>query len=163
MGSWIWEYSIARRLTAGRSLACYNQKLNPAMRRQPHGSLSVAFLRGAVVVLLIPLAACNWGTPKAAATPPAPKPVAVAPPAPEPPLSAPQTAVVLPSPQPVNPDAIPAVTAVETPPPEKAEAPAPTRTAHRPPSTTPARQEPEPQPETPAAVPATAPAESARI
>ena len=98
------------------------------------------------LLLIVPLVGCTLGASKQAAVPPPPKPAAVQPPAPDPPLSIPQTAVTLPSPQLVNPDAIPEVqTAEEAPAPEKTEAPpaprAPRRTAAGPPK-------PEPEPET---------------
>jgi hypothetical protein len=106
--------------------------------------------RASVILLILPLAACNLGSSKQAATPPPPKPAAVQPPTPEPQLSIPQTAVVLPSPQPVNPDAIPAPPAaqVQSPP---AEAPPPAHTARRTTTANPPKPEPEAEPETPAA------------
>jgi hypothetical protein len=90
------------------------------------------------------------GLGKRAAAPPPPAPAAIQPPAPEQPLSIPQTAVTLPSPQPINPDAIPKETAQQSPAPEKTEAPpaprAPRRSAAGPP-----KPEPEPEAETPPA------------
>jgi len=101
-----------------------------------------------VTLLILPLAACTFGSRKQAATPPPPKPAAVQPPAPEPQLSIPQTAVVLPSPQPVNPDAIPAPPA-QVQAPEQAETPPPAaRAAHH---TNPPKPESETEPEAPAA------------
>jgi hypothetical protein len=78
---------------------------------------------GLTMLLFAPLVGCTWHTTKPAAVPPPAKPVVVLPPPPEPNLSAPQTAVVLPSPQPVNPGAIPKVPVPEKQPVEKAEAP----------------------------------------
>jgi len=82
-------------------------------------------MRGAVFCLMILWAGCTLRETKQAAAPPPPKPAPLKA-EPEPPLSVPQTNVQLPSPQPVNPDAIvaappesPAVT-------EKAEETAPT-------------------------------------
>src|ERR1017187_9235574 len=78
----------------------------------------------ATLLLIVPLVGCTLGASKQAAVPPPPKPAAVQPPAPDPPLSIPQTAVTLPSPQLVNPDAIPKVqTAQESSAPAKTEAP----------------------------------------
>jgi hypothetical protein len=106
------------------------------------------FLRGFLILLIVPLAGCTLGANKQTALPPPPKPAAVQPPAPEAPLSIPQTAVTLPSPQPVNPDAIPKVeVAQQTPAPEKPEAPPPTRPSHRPASPQPKQsEEAEPEP-----------------
>lgn len=94
-------------------------------------SRPLAFLCVFLVLIMAPLAGCTLGASKQAALPPPPKPAAVQPPAPEPQLSVPQTAVTLPSPQPVNPDAIPAVAAVQAPAPEKADPPPPTRASRR--------------------------------
>jgi hypothetical protein len=116
-----------------------------------HESRPLEFLRGFLILLIVPLAGCTLGASKQTALPPPPKPAAVQPPAPEAPLSIPQTAVTLPSPQPVNPDSIPKVqvAAQEPPAPEKPETPPPTRAARRatPPQTKP---EPEAEPEPPA-------------
>jgi hypothetical protein len=112
-----------------------------------------------LILLVVPLVGCMLHASKQAATPPPPKPAAVQPPAPEAPLSIPQTAVTLPSPQWVNPDAIPKVqVAQELPAPGKTEAPpaphAPKHSAAAPP-----KPEPEPEAETPApAAPPPAPA-----
>lgn len=96
------------------------------------------------------LSGCTLTAGKKSAVPPPPPP-AVAPPAPEPPLSVPQTSVVLPSPQPVNLDAIPPIETAQKAAPEKTEpAAAPPRAARRP---APARQEPEPEADAPAAPP----------
>jgi hypothetical protein len=108
------------------------------------------FLRGFLILLIVPLAGCTLGANKQTALPPPPKPAAVQPPAPEAPLSIAQTAVTLPSPQPVNPDSIPKVqvAAQEPSAPEKPETPPPARAARRtaPPAT---KQEPEAEPEPP--------------
>jgi len=109
--------------------------------------------RSLFILLIVPLAGCTLGASKQAATPPPPKPAAVQPPAPDPPLSIPQTAVTLPSPQPVNPDAIPVVQVAQTPAPEKAEAPPAPRVAHRPPAGPP-KQEQEAETEAPPPAPA---------
>jgi len=77
-----------------------------------------------VIVLAAALTGCTLGSAKQTATPPPPAPV-VAKNAPELQLSVPQTSVVLPSPQPVNPDAIPKIQAAESPAPEKPETAAP--------------------------------------
>jgi len=91
-----------------------------------------AFLSGSVILLILPLAACNLGMSKQATPPPPAAPAAVQPPVPDPQLSVPQTAVVLPSPQPVNPDAIPAAVPVaEVPAPGKTEAPPVVHTTRR--------------------------------
>jgi hypothetical protein len=103
----------------------------------------------ATLLLIVPLVGCTLGASKQAAVPPPPKPAAVQPPAPDPPLSIPQTAVTLPSPQWVNPDAIPKVqTAQESPAPEKTEVP-PTPRASRRTAAGPPKPEPEPEPEAP--------------
>ena len=93
--------------------------------------------------MILPLAGCTLGTAKQAATPPPPKPAAVQPPAPDPPLSIPQTAVTLPDPQPVNPDAIPSAPVSQAPAPEKIEAPAAPRASRRS-AAGPPKPEPEP-------------------
>lgn len=124
--------------------------------RTSRSARAFAFIRGLTLLLIVSLAGCSLTTRKQAVVPPAPKPVVVQPPAPEPPLSVPQTAVVLPSAQPVNDAAIPEPPATQPPAPEKAEAAAP---APRPPRRTaagPPKPEPEPEVETPAAA---APAE----
>jgi hypothetical protein len=79
------------------------------------------------VLLGILLAGCTLRKPaKAVAQPPAPpKPVAVAAPTPAPPLSIPQTQVVLPPLQPVDPASL----VTEAPPPEPEPPPAPTQSA----------------------------------
>lgn len=82
--------------------------------------------------------------------PPPPKPAAVQPPAPEQPLSIPQTAVTLPSPQPVNPDAIPSVQAAQAPAPEKPDPPPAPKVSRRT-AAGPPKAEPEPEPEAPPA------------
>lgn len=92
------------------------------MRRPLHESRWFAFLRGAIVLLIVPLVGCTLGARNKAAVPPPPSPAAVQPPAPDQPLSIPQTAVTLPGYQEVNPDAIPQVTA-QAPAPGKPEAP----------------------------------------
>ncbi len=121
------------------------------MRPPPHESPSLALLRGCLVLLIVPLAGCTLGTAKQTATAPPPKPAAVQPPAPEPQLSVPQTAVNLPSPQPVNPDAIPAVQTTQPPAPGKTEAPTATRASHR--TTGSPKSDPDPEPETPPPAP----------
>lgn len=78
------------------------------------------------------MAGCTLRSKPAATVPPPPQPVAVQPPAPEPQFSIPQTTAQLPSPQPVNPAAIPAAPAEEQPAPEKA-VPRTTRRATPPP------------------------------
>jgi len=99
-------------------------------------------MRGVVVGLMILLAGCTLRETKQAAAPPPPKPAPVKA-EPEPPLSVPQTNVQLPSPQPVNPDAIVPVPAESPAVTEKAEetAPAP-RPARR--QASPQRSEVEP-------------------
>jgi hypothetical protein len=98
----------------------------------------------ALILLIVPLVGCTLSAGKQAAVPPPPKPAAVQPPAPEPQLSIPQTAVTLPSPQPVNPDAIPSVQAAQAPAPEKPEAPPAPRASRR---TAAGPPKPEPEPE----------------
>ena len=105
----------------------------------------------ATLLLIVPLVGCTLGASKQAAVPPPPKPAAVQPPAPDPPLSIPQTAVTLPSPQWVNPDAIPKVQAAqEAPAPEKTEAPpaprVPRRAAPKPEATETETEAPAPPP-----------------
>lgn len=115
-------------------------------------SMPLLRLRYLALLLIVPLAACNLGIGKQAATPPPPKPAAVQPPAPEPQLSVPQTAVTLPSPQPVNPDAIPAAPPAQVPVVEKIDTPAPTvRSSTRHAATTPPKTEPETEVENPQA------------
>ena len=105
---------------------------------------------GWTVLLIVPLLSCTLHQKKQAVVPPAPKPAVVTPPAPEPqPLSIPQTAVVLPSPQPVNPDAIPPVQAAPAPVADKPE-PVPAEHAGRHHTATAPKAEAEPEPETPA-------------
>jgi len=119
------------------------------MRPSLQESRLFAFLRGSLVLLIVPLAGCTLGASKQAAAPLPPKPAAVQPPAPDPPLSIPQTAVVLPSPQPINPDAIPPVPQ-PTPVQEKTEAPPATKAkSHIPAGTTKAGQDTDPEPEAP--------------
>jgi hypothetical protein len=119
--------------------------------RQPLHKTRFFWFRYALILLIVPLAGCTLGAAKrAAATPPPPKPAAVQPPAPDPPLSIPQTAVTLPSAQPVNPDAIPRVEVAQTPAPEKTEAPPANHTARRT-AAGPPKPDPEPEAETPAA------------
>jgi hypothetical protein len=98
---------------------------------------------------MVTLVGCTLGTGKPAALPPPPAPAAVLPPAPEPPLSIAQTAVTLPSPQPINPDAFPKVqVAQQSPPPAKPETlPAPRPARHS--AANPPKPEPEPEVETP--------------
>ncbi len=104
---------------------------------------------GLVAILLTSLSGCTLFPQKQAVTPP-PAPAPPKPVAPEPPLSIPQTTAQLPSPQPVNPEAIPAP-APPQPSAEKAEA-APARPARKPPPKPEATQEAE-QPAAPAAAP----------
>ena len=120
------------------------------MRWPGHESRAFALLRGSLTLLIVPLVGCSLGAHKQAAVPPPPKPVAVQPPAPEPPLSIPQTAVTLPSAQPVNPDAIPPVRTSQAPAPERTEAPPAPRSSRRS-AAGPAKPEPEPEQEAPAA------------
>lgn len=91
----------------------------------PSHSCSFALIRGSIFVLMVPLVGCMLGGAKQASVPPPPKPAAAQPAAPEAPLSVPQTSVVLPSPQPVNEDAIPQALAAPAPVPEKVQAAAP--------------------------------------
>jgi hypothetical protein len=87
--------------------------------------------------------------------PPPPPPVAVSPPAPQQPLSIPQTSAQLPSPQPVNPDAIPPAPA-PAPPPEKPEASPPRPARHvspRPEAPAEAEQPAQPAADAPAPAP----------
>jgi len=72
----------------------------------------------------------------------------VQPPPPDPQLSIPQTAVTLPSPQPLNPDAVPTVQAAQAPAPEKVEAPPAPRAVRRS-AAGPPKPEPEPETEAP--------------
>jgi hypothetical protein len=119
------------------------------MRSPLQESRLFAFLRGFLILLIVPLVGCTLGASKQAAVPPPPKPAAVQAPAPEPPLSIPQTAVTLPSPQWINPDAIPKVqTAQESPAPAKTEAPH-TPHASRAANAGSPKPEPEPEPEAP--------------
>ncbi len=117
-----------------------------------HYSRSRAFPGGLTFLLILGLAGCTLRPTKQAATPPPPKPVAAQPPAPEPQLSVFQTAVVLPSPQPINPDAIPAPPPADVPAPEKAEAAPPAPRPARRTAAGPPKPEPEPEVETPAVV-----------
>ena len=79
---------------------------------------------GLAILLIVSLAGCTLHQKKQAAVPPPPKPAAIAPPVAEPQAySLPQTSVVLPSPQPVNPDAIPPLTSAASQASDKAEAP----------------------------------------
>lgn len=104
----------------------------------------------ATLLLIVPLMGCTLGASRQAAVPPPPKPAAVQPPAPDPPLSIPQTAVTLPSPQWLNPDAIPKVEIAQvSPAPEKTEAPPAPRASHRT-ATGPAKPDVDPEPEAPA-------------
>jgi hypothetical protein len=101
---------------------------------------------GLVALLLTSLTGCTLFPQKQAVTPP-PAPAPPKPVAPEPPLSIPQTTAQLPTPQPVNPDAIPPAPAPQ-PTAEKTEA-APARPAKRPspkPETTQEAEQPAPQP-----------------
>src|ERR1035441_1350190 len=123
-------------------------EVSTAMRSLHHESRWFRFLRGSLILLTVPLVGCTLGPRKQAVLPPPPKPVAVQPPAPDPPLSIPQTAVTLPSPQPVNPDAIPSVQTAQAPAPGKTEAlPAPHTS--RPKAAGPPKPGPEPEPEAP--------------
>ena len=108
-------------------------------------------LRGVLILPMVLLAGCLLRGNKEASLPPPPKPVAVQPSAPVQPLSIPQTAVQLPSPQPVNPDAIPPVQAAQAPAPEKTEAPPVPRTPRRTTVAGPPKPGPEAEPDTPAA------------
>jgi hypothetical protein len=126
-----------------------------AMRPLSHKSGSFAFLPGFLILLLLPLVGCNLVASKQAATPPPPKPAAVQPPAPEPPLSIPQTAVTLPSPQDVSPDAIPATPVVQVTVPEKTEPPPAPKVSRRASTGQTKQADAESEPETP---PAPAPA-----
>ena len=104
-------------------------------------------LIGLVTLLLTSLTGCTLFPTKQPVTPP-PAPAPPKPVAPEPPLSIPQTTAQLPTPQPVNPDAIPPAPAPQ-PTAEKTEA-APPRPAKRPPpqkpETTQEAEQPAPQP-----------------
>jgi hypothetical protein len=85
-----------------------------------------------VAALAIPLAGCVWsGKPKTVATVPAP-PMPAAPAPPREPLSIPQTHVILPAPQPVNPEALVTAPPAEPAPPVQVRpaAPPPSRPAH---------------------------------
>jgi len=92
----------------------------------------ITLMRAPLVVLIVSLTGCSLGTKKTAAVPPPPNPAAVQPAAPEQPLSIPQTSVVLPSAQPINPAAL-----AQAPPPaaqaaaKTADAPAPPRVPRR--------------------------------
>jgi hypothetical protein len=120
------------------------------MRPQLHDSRSLAFFRGSLILTIVPLVGCTLGAAKQAAAPPPPKPAAVQQPAPEPQLSIPQTAVTLPSPQPVNPDAIPQPVTAQVPVPEKTDPPPAPRTSRRA-AATPPKPDPEPESEAPPA------------
>jgi hypothetical protein len=125
------------------------------MRSSLHESRSLALLSGALILSIVPLAGCTLGAAKQAAAPPPPNPAAVQPPAPEQPLSIPQTAVLLPSPQQLNPDAIPPpVPAAPAAPPVKPDPPVAAQKSHR--AATPVKQDPEPEAE-PEAPPTAAP------
>jgi hypothetical protein len=128
------------------------------MPSPPKESRFIVFLRGFLILVMVPLAGCTLGASKQAAVPPPPKPAAVQPPAPDPPLSIPQTAVTLPSPQPVNPDAIPAVQAAQTPAPPKTDTPPAPKVARRT-AAGPPKPDPEPEADAPptVAVPEQAP------
>jgi hypothetical protein len=115
----------------------------------------LALIRGAFLFLVIPLTSCLIGTHKQAAIPPPPQPVAVQEPAQNEPLSIPQTAVVLPSEQGLNPGALPqtppAATTVPAPKPDE-QPPSPQRATRHVPASQP-KAEPEetaPQPAPPA-------------
>lgn len=115
-------------------------------------SRSFAFVRGSLILLMVPLVGCVLGAKKQAAAPPPPKPAVVQPPAPEQPLSIPQTAVNLPSPQPLNPDALPEVPIAQQPPAPEKTAPPAVRTARHTPAAPPKTEtEPDPEPESPPA------------
>jgi len=131
---------------------------NPAMRPLLHGSRLFDSLCGLIFLLLVPLAACDMLAKKQVAVLPPPKPAAAQPPAPEAPLSIPQTGVTLPSPQPVNPDAIPKIQVAQEAPAavEKPETPAPPKPVRKP-APTQSKQEAETEAETPAPPPAAAP------
>jgi hypothetical protein len=101
------------------------------MRPQPPEPRSSALLQGALILLVVWLAGCTLRADKQANVPPPPKPAAVQPSVPEPPLSIPQTAVTLPSLQPVSPDAIPKPETAQAPAPEKTEATAAQKVPHR--------------------------------
>jgi hypothetical protein len=120
------------------------------MRSPLHESRSFVFLRGALIVLIVPLLGCTLHVGKKAVVPPPPSPAAVQPTAPDQPLSVPQTAVTLPGYQEVNPDAIPQVTA-QAPAPEKPETPPAPRAPRRIAAGPPKPAEPEPEPEAPPA------------
>jgi hypothetical protein len=124
-----------------------------AMRLSLHESRWFVFVRGSLILSMVPLLGCTLGASKQAAVPPPPKPAVVQPPAPEPQLSVPQTAVVLPSPQPFNPDALPppapdhAAAPAKADPPSAPKASSPRRSAGT-------RQESDTEPDPPAATPA---------
>jgi len=108
---------------------------------------------GFIILLIVPLAGCTLGAKKQTVVPPPPAPQ----PTTEPQLSVPQTSVVLPSPQPVNPDAIPPLETAQKPAPEKPEGSStPARRVARRPAT--ARPEAEPEADTPPAPPPEQPA-----
>jgi hypothetical protein len=121
------------------------------MPSPPKESRLIAFLRGFLILAMVPLAGCTLGASKQAAVPPPPKPAAVQPPAPDPPLSIPQTAVTLPSPQPVNPDAIPVVQAAQAPAPPKTDTPPAPKVARRT-AAGPPKPDPEPEADSPPTV-----------
>jgi hypothetical protein len=82
-------------------------------------------MQAAILCMMVALAGCTLHASRQAAPPPAPTPEAAVKQSPAPPLSIPQTSAVLPSPQPVNPDAIPRDPPPREPlPAEKAEVPA---------------------------------------
>jgi len=115
-----------------------------------HESRFFALLRGSLILLIVPLVGCLLHAKKHTALPPAPSPAAVQTPAPEVPLSIPQTAVMLPSSQPVNPDAIPKVqTAQEVPAPERTDPPPTPRASRRTVAAGPPKPEPEAEAEAP--------------
>jgi len=122
---------------------CRRATIEVATEMHPPLHESRPFFAGSLILLIVPLAGCLLHATKQAAAPTPPKPAVVQPPPPEPPLSIPQTAVVLPSPQEVNPDAIPHEPA-QAPPPEKTEAPPPARPVRR--AATPQKPDTDPEP-----------------
>jgi hypothetical protein len=113
-------------------------------------------MRVAILCLMVALAGCTLRANRQASTPPAPNPDAVKPVV-QPPLSIPQTSARLPSPQDVNPAAIPPEEPPEEPAaaPEKADTQPPsknnTKRAAGPPPAKPAETPATPEPEAPAA------------
>jgi len=125
--------------------------------KEPKWAMTLMHWRSCALICGLLLAGCTLRSKPQAAVPPPPPPVAAPAPAPEPQLSIPQTTAQLPSPQPVNPDAIPPAPPEEPPAQEKPAPRVPRRTP-APTAAAPAKAETEtPAPAQNAAEPAAAP------